>query len=105
MARLAMNSDVPIDFAPDYWANLLQRQAGPYLEAFDLQVEVSNGVYCGIDQSRGDAVIITHPLWDLNPANRCETLADVVSALEGRGLTPRCVSSFRALRFPFEFPD
>jgi hypothetical protein len=105
MVRLAMEPAAPIDFAQDCWANLLQRQAARYLEAFDLQVEVSNGVYCGIDESRGGAVIITHPLWDLNPANHCEMLADLVSALEGRGLTPRFVSSFRALRFPFEFPD
>jgi hypothetical protein len=57
------------------------------------------------DVARGEAVVITHPLWDLNPANYCERLAGVLSNLEARGLSPKCISAFRAFRFPFELPD
>jgi hypothetical protein len=104
MARLAMDLNATIDLAQDYWVALLARQARPYLEAFDFQVEVLEGVYCGVDEVRAEAVVITHPLWDLNPANYCERLAGVLSNLEGRGLSPKCISAFRALRFPFELP-
>jgi hypothetical protein len=104
MARLAMDATVAVDFAQDYWVSLLARQAPPYLEAFEFQVEILEGVYCGIDETRGEAVVITHPLWDLNPANFCERLAGVLSSLEVRGLSPKCISAFRAFRFPFELP-
>jgi DEAD/DEAH box helicase domain-containing protein len=104
MARLAMDSKASIDFSQDYWVDLLGRQAEPYFQAFDLEYEMLNGVPCGTDAVNGDAVILTHPLWDLNPANYSELLADVVSAVEARQLTPKCVSVFRALRFPFDIP-
>jgi hypothetical protein len=99
-----MDATVAVDFAQDYWVSLLARQAPPYLEAFEFQVEILEGVYCGIDETRGEAVVITHPLWDLNPANFCERLAGVLSSLEVRGLSPKCISAFRAFRFPFELP-
>ena len=105
MTRLAMNSAASIDFSQDYWTNLLARQAAPYFSAFDLQTETINGVYCGLDETCGEAVVLTHPLWDLNSANYCETLADILYILEGRSLKPKCISVFRALRFPFELPE
>jgi hypothetical protein len=105
MARLAMDAGSPIDFEQDYWAGLIERQGPPYLETFSFQTEIVDGVYCGIDDTRGDAVVITHPLWDLNPRNYCERLAGILAQLEGRGLHPKCISAFRALRFPFELPE
>ena len=105
MARLALDATATIDFSQGYWVGLLASQAPPYLEAFEFQVETIDAVYCGIDEAKGEAVVITHPLWDLNPANYCERLAGVLSSLEGRGLTPKCISAFRALRFPFELPE
>jgi hypothetical protein len=105
MARLAIDSTAQIDFSQDYWADLLRRQAPPYLEAFEFQTEVLDGVYCGLDEARAEAVILTHPLWDRNSANYCEKLSDAIATLETRGLQPRCISVFRALRFPFQLPD
>jgi DEAD/DEAH box helicase domain-containing protein len=104
MARLAMDATVAIDFSQDYWIGLLARQAELYFKAFDLQHEMLNGVACGTDDTTGDAVVLTHPLWDLNPANYCDVLADVISALEARQLRPKSISVFRAMRFPFEIP-
>jgi hypothetical protein len=100
-----MDAAATIDFAQDYWLDFLARQAPPYLEAFNFQVEIVEGVHCGIDEAQGEALVITHPLWDLNPANYGERLAGVLSSLEGRGLRPKCISAFRALRFPFELPN
>lgn len=105
MARLAMDATVGIDFDQSYWAALLARQAPPYFTAFDLQTEVFNGVYCGLDETQGEAVVLTHPLWDLNSSNYCEKLADTLAALEVRGFQARCQSVFRALRFPFQLAD
>jgi DEAD/DEAH box helicase domain-containing protein len=105
MALLAVNPEAEIGFHADYWTDLLRRQAPPYFAAFDYNPEVLDGVQCGIDEARGDAVVLTHPIWDLNPANYCEKLADVLAALETRSLRPRCISVFRALRFPFQLPD
>jgi len=105
MARLAMDAGASIDFAQDYWAGLIGRQTPPYLETFGFQTEIVDDVYCGIDETRGDAVVVTHPLWDLNPTNYCERLAGALAQLEGRGLHPKCISAFRAFRFPFELPS
>jgi len=105
MARLAMDAGAAIDLEQDYWAGLIERQTPPYLETFGLQTEIVDGVYCGIDETRGDAVVVTHPLWDLNPANYCERLAGTLAQLEGRGLHPKCISAFRTVRFPFELPE
>jgi Lhr-like helicase len=104
MTRLAMDATVAVDFSQDYWAGLLGQQAELYFNAFDLKYETVNGVPCGTDEGSGYAAILTHPLWDLNTANYCDVLADVVSALEARQLAPKCMSVFRALRFPFEVP-
>jgi hypothetical protein len=104
MARLAMDSTAEIGFSQPYWIGLLERQAPLYFQAFGLAYEVINGVPCGTHDGDGYAAIMTHPLWDLNRANYCESLADVTSVLEARQFTPRCISVFRALRFPFEEP-
>jgi Lhr-like helicase len=105
MARLAMDATVAIDFSQDYWVGLLERQAEPYFKAFDLKCETVNGVPCGTDDASGYAAVLTHPLWDLSSANYSDALADVVSALETRQLAPKCISVFRALRFPFLVPE
>jgi DEAD/DEAH box helicase domain-containing protein len=104
MTRIAMDASVAIDFSQDYWTGLLDQQAQLYFDAFDLKYETINGVPCGTDDANGYAAVLTHPLWDLNPANYCDVLADVVAALEARQLAPKCMSVFRALRFPFEIP-
>jgi len=105
MARLALDASAAIDLRQSYWVDLVRREGPAYLEAFNLDVEETDGVFTGIDSTRGEGVILTHPLWDQNPANYGEDLAEAVSRIEAQGLTPHCVSIFRALRFPFEPPS
>jgi len=104
MARLALDASSAIDFRQSYWVDLVHREGPAYLQAFNLDVEETDGVFAGIDNTRGEAIILTHPLWDQNPANYGEELAETISRIEARGLTPHCVSIFRALRFPFQLP-
>ena len=104
MARLALDTNAPINFRQNYWIDLIHREAPAYFQAFNLNVEETDGVFAGIDNTRGEGIILTHPLWDQNPANFGEELAEAVSRIESRGLTPHFVSIFRALRFPFELP-
>ena len=102
MARLALDASAAIDLRQPYWADLVHREGPAYFEAFNLDVEETNGILVGTDNTRGEGIILTHPLWDQNPANYGEDLAAIVSRVEARGLTPHCVSIFRALRFPFQ---
>lgn len=104
MARLAMDATASIDFGQDYWAELVERQAPAYLKGHGLEVEMVGGLYCGVDETVGEAFIITHPLWDTEESNWCAPVGTAVGRLRARGMEPRCVSIFRAVRLPFEVP-
>jgi hypothetical protein len=58
----------------------------------------------GIDPLQNQAVILTHPLWDIDPrtGNFCEDLAEAYAEAEQAGFTPKPHSVFRAVRFPYE---
>lgn len=102
MARLALDQGASIDLAHGYWRSLVERVAGPYLAGLDLTGEQLGGLQVGVNGATREAVILTHPLWDTNPANYRGDVATAVATLEGRGLRPVLRSVFMAVRFPYE---
>ena len=102
MARLSLDENAPINFNQGYWRDLVDRQGPPCFAAFNIPCEQIESALVGVDANMGEAIIVTHPLWDTAPGNQGEELADIVSEIASRGLAPKFVSIFRALRFPFD---
>jgi hypothetical protein len=102
MARLSLDENAPINFNQDYWRDLVDRQGPPSFAAVNLPCEQIGSALMGVDSNLGEAIILTHPLWDIAPNNQGEELADIVAEVTFRGLTAKFVSIFKALRFPFD---
>lgn len=102
MARLSLDQNAPINFDVEYWRDHLDAQAPPWFGAFELPHERIESTYVGFDAITREGIVLTHPLWDTASSNQCEELADIVAEVNSRGLVPKFVSVFRAVRFPFD---
>lgn len=100
LARLALDPNAPIDFSVAYWQGLDASVAGPYLAALPGWQHVT---FAGLHAGRhgNDVEIITHPLWDTEPANYCPQLAAAHAQAVAAGCNVTCKSLFEVLRRPF----
>lgn len=101
MVRLALDHGAPIDLKTEYWAPLVERHATAYFRGLDLTPTTFGELPAGLGLG-GDAVILTHPLWDTTSSNMHAALAAAFADAEAQGFRPRARSIFRAVRFPFE---
>lgn len=101
LARLALDPAAPIDFTVPYWHGLAAAAAGPYFAAMSGWQHVTFG---GLQAGRrgGDAVIVTHPLWDCDPNRFGPQLANAYAQATAAGCQRvRLKSVFEVLRRPF----
>lgn len=100
LARLALNLSAPIDFTISYWQGLDALAARAYFAALPGWQHVTFG---GLQAGRrgNDAEIITHPLWDTEPANQCAQLAAARAQAVAAGCNVTYKSLFEVLRRPF----
>jgi hypothetical protein len=105
MARLALDSSAQIDLRHSYWASLVARTSGPFFAGLGLQPAVFGTLQGGIDVMQRKAVILSHPLWDRDPANMHHELAAAFADAEHQGFSPVACSLFRAVRFPYEYAE
>ncbi len=100
LARLALDPNAPIDFSVAYWQGLDALAAGPYLAALPGWQPVT---FAGLHAGRrgNDVEIITHPLWETDPANQCAQLAAACAQAAAAGCNVTCKSLFEVLRRPF----
>jgi DEAD/DEAH box helicase domain-containing protein len=102
MVRLALDPSAPIDLQHPYWERLLGRVAEPYFSSNHMTRGHLGGLEAGIDEANHVAVVITHPLWDMNPANLRPDVAVAVAEGEHLDLRVRLLSVLRVVRFPYE---
>ena len=102
MVRLALDPNAPIDLVGSDWQVLLSQVARPYFSGLGLTPTTHAGLQVGLNQVNNEAVILVHPLWDLDRANYHPSLAAAVAEVERAGLSPAPCSLFRATRFPYE---
>jgi hypothetical protein len=81
---------------------LLGRVAEPYFSSNHMTRGHLGGLEAGIDEANHVAVVITHPLWDMNPANLRPDVAVAVAEGEHLDLRVRLLSVLRVVRFPYE---
>jgi Lhr-like helicase len=104
MARLALDSNTDISFEHDYWRTLVQQVVPVYFNDLHLEPRQFGTLPGAIDETQGEAIILTHPLWDkeIRGGNFCAPLAEAYVQAEQTGYVPRLHSIFRAVRFPYE---
>jgi hypothetical protein len=102
MAWLALDPSRPIDLMASWWTPLVARVAVPYFQGLNLTPTTLGGLPAGTTTVTNEAVILTHPLWDRDPANLRPDVAAAVADAERQGLRWSLKSLFRAVRFPYE---
>ncbi|MCB9759548.1 MAG: DEAD/DEAH box helicase [Alphaproteobacteria bacterium] len=101
MVRLALDRTAPVDLAVSYWSTLVARTAGPYFTGLNLTPTAFGSLPGGEDAVTNDAVILVHPLWDLDEANFRPEVAAAVADAERRGRRWKLKTIFRAARYPY----
>jgi hypothetical protein len=102
MARLALESEAPIDLSTSYWSTLSDTASATYFGGLGLMARNVSGLPVGVNPLTNEAIILIHPLWDQNPANYRPDVAAAIAESEAEGLTPTLGSLLRAVRFPYE---
>ena len=102
MVRLALDPDCSIDLTQPHWRTAVARTARTYLQGLNYTEAELAGLLAGIDQGAGEALILTHPLWDQDAANFHPQVSRAVAEAELRGLRWELRTLFRAVRFPYE---
>jgi len=102
MTQLALDPNTQIDLNAAHWAPLIARTANPYFLGLNLTPAVFGSLVGGVDVVNNEALILTHPLWDVDPQNFTPDVAAAVAAAEGQGLSAQLRSIFHAVRFPYE---
>lgn len=101
LARLALDPAAPIDFAVPYWQGLAEPAATAYFAA---QTQWQFTAFAGVPAGRraNTVEIIAHPLWSVNPDDRCPQLAAAVTQAQAAGAQRIGFKSiFEVLRRPF----
>ena len=100
LARLALDSNAPIDFSVPYWHGLDAAAAAPYFAAMPgWQRLTYGGLQAG---RRGNRVeIITHPLWHTDPSQFGPQVAAAYAQAVAAGCQVSLKSIFEVLRRPF----
>ena len=102
MVRLALDPAAPIDLAQPHWSALVQRTAPPYFQSLMYTPITLAGLHAGHDSVTNEVVILIHPLWDQDPTNFCQAVANAVALAEAQGWRWKLRTVFRAVRFPYE---
>lgn len=102
MVRLTLDPRAEIGLHYSYWSSLVERIAPNYFEGVGCVHTVVEELHTGINQITGEAVILTHPMWDTSPANYGEPLARAVAEAQRLGFKPSPRSMLRVVRFPYE---
>jgi len=102
MAWLALDPSRPIDLRAPWWSPLVARVAVPYFRGLNLTPTTLGGLPAGTTAVTNEALILTHPLWDRDPANFRPDVAAAVANAEAQDLRWELRSIFRAVRFPYE---
>jgi DEAD/DEAH box helicase domain-containing protein len=104
MVRLALDARTDIGLHYDYWSSLVERIAPNYFAGLGCTPAVFGALHSGIDPINNEAIILTHPMWDISRGgiNYCESLARAVADAQRQGYIPRPHSLLRAVRFPYE---
>ncbi|MBI4473474.1 MAG: DEAD/DEAH box helicase [Acidobacteria bacterium] len=102
MTQLALDATAPVDLNCSYWSDLLTQTAGPYFAGLNLSNTMLDTLHAGISTVTSEAVILIHPLWDIDPANYRPEVAAAVAEAEHQALRPILRSVFHAVRFPYE---
>jgi hypothetical protein len=105
MVRLSLDANAEISLDYDYWSSLASLTAPHYFDGIGCDYEEVEGLHVGINLLGGEALILTHPLWDTSRSNYGERLARAVAELQRRGYKPKPHSLLRAVRFPYEYPN
>ena len=102
MTRLALDGSVAIGLEEPAWKALVQRTADAYLSNLSYAPVTLSGLPAGHNAHTDEAMILVHPLWDHDEANRHPTIKDAVADAEALGWRWKLRSVFRAIRFPYE---
>jgi DEAD/DEAH box helicase domain-containing protein len=100
LARLALDSQAPIDFAVAYWQSLVGPACGAYFAA---QPGWQQVMYAGVPGGRraNRVELIAHPLWDTDPNHIAPELTAAFAAAQAAGGQVTTKSMFEVLRRPF----
>jgi len=104
LARLALNASAPIDFSVPYWQGLIAPTGSPAAAYIASQPQWRFLTLAGVPAGRRGPVVelITHPLWDTDPNNRCAQLAAAYTQAQAAGAqTISCKSIFEVVRRPY----
>lgn len=100
LARLALDSTAAIGLDVDYWQNVAATSAAAYFAAMPgWQQRTFAGLPGGF--RGGEAEILTHPLWTVEPNRLGPELAAAYAEALASGLNVRLKSLFEVLRRPF----
>ncbi len=102
MVRLALSANSAIDLNFTYWSSLIAQTAQPYFAGLNLSYTMLDTLPAGISTITNQAVILVHPLWDLDQANYRTDVAAAVSEAQNQDLEFTLRSLFHAVRFPYE---
>jgi DEAD/DEAH box helicase domain-containing protein len=101
LARLALDPSAPMDFSVPYWQSMAHPAVQAYCAGQAGWVYHSlSGVPAGV--VRAHTELVTHPLWNLDPADQCPQLAASSARAAAQGSTGvTCKSLFDVLRRPY----
>jgi ATP-dependent helicase YprA (DUF1998 family) len=96
VARLALDSNAPVDLATLHWQSILDAATAPYFNALGYTALSLGGLHAGRSGSRGE--LIVHPLWSDNHPMILRARSDGVAA----GVTQiHAKTFFELVRRPF----
>jgi hypothetical protein len=104
LARLALDPNAPIDFTVSYWQSLVSPIGSPAAAYVTSQAQWQFLTFNGVPAGRRGSVVelITHPLWDTDPNNRCAQLAAAYAQAQAAGAQAiSCKSIFEVVRRPY----
>jgi DEAD/DEAH box helicase domain-containing protein len=101
LARLALDPSAPMDFSVPYWQSMAHPAVQAYCAGQAGWVYHSlSGVPAGV--FRAQTELVTHPLWNPDPADQCPQLAASYAQAAAQGSTGvTCKSLFDVLRRPY----
>ncbi|NLX97564.1 MAG: DEAD/DEAH box helicase [Rhodopirellula sp.] len=102
MAQLSLDANAQIDLNCSYWSTLVSRTVGPYFGGLNMAPRTFDTLAGGVDSFSNEAIILIHPLWDVDSSNYRPEVAAAVADAEAQGFRVTLRSVFHAVRFPYE---